>query len=240
MSTNKERLDKLEKEMRIELDKIAKTEGWPRKPVYDGVVNEDRYLSTSPRMLWILKEAWEEPGKKEYGGWSVTKDIAAFGVQTKKDTYAMVAYITYSVLNGFPSYGEIDKTIDLPTIGDSLKNIALINIKKLSGGTTSNSQEIDDHYRKHCSLLLRQIEVINPSIIIGGSTLHLLFADFGLDRSMFSKLNEDASALYCRHAQRLFIDAYHPAQRGSRELYVDDIVQIIKKDGQNSPAQQPN
>jgi len=49
---------------------------------------------------------------------------------------------------------------------DILQNIALINIRKLPGNSSSDDKEIENAYTVHKSLLLKQIEIINPDIII--------------------------------------------------------------------------
>lgn len=221
-----EKLLQLERD--LELEFAAKHEDALHKPITDGVVNAEQYLASSPRILWILKEPWEELAQGERGGgWSVSKDVAGKGVKTNRGALTMMAYITYSVFNGFPAYDEMDYATNNPAIGNSLGRIAFINIKKLPGGKSSYEPEIAAHHRKNRSLLLRQVEVLAPEIIIGGRTLHHFFSDFGLEHSMF---NKDRSAWFCRHEGRLFIHAYHPARRGSLSRYVDEIAGIIRED----------
>lgn len=137
-----------------------------------------------------------------------------------------MAYIAYAAFNAFPRYAEMDYASDNPQIGEALKRIAFINIKKVPGGKSSYPPEIAAHFRRNRALLLRQIELYSPDVVIGGGTLRHFYSDLGLSDSMF---NKDRSAWHCTAGDRLLIHANHPAQRGSVSRYVDDIGAIIKK-----------
>jgi hypothetical protein len=46
-------------------------------PIHDGVADLEGYLASSPRIMWILKEPYDdfnENGEPVGGGWSYTKD----------------------------------------------------------------------------------------------------------------------------------------------------------------------
>ena len=43
------------------------------EPIYDGVVDAEAYLATQPKVLWILKEPYDDfdaEGMPEGGGWT--------------------------------------------------------------------------------------------------------------------------------------------------------------------------
>jgi hypothetical protein len=241
---SKEKLETLEKEVNAELYAMAASERsiHNHDPITDGVIDIERYLSSSPKMLWILKEPWEDLNEGDAGGdWSVTRGLIlkniAEGTLGNTAPFAPIAYVTYSVLNNYPKWDDISYVTKDPRVGESLKSIAYINVNKFPGKTTSVAANIELCYRRNRHILLRQIATINPDVVIGGSTLHLFFDDLELRREEFKT---EGSAAFCAKAGRLYIDAYHPSQRGTvkHTAYVDDIVSVIKQHRQVSDMPQ--
>ena len=232
----KQQLENLESEVNAEL-KLQATAA--ADPITDGVVDNDRYLAACPKILWILKEPYDDciNGVPAGGGWSVTKDLLAKGRVGNKGTYAPMAYITYSVFNGFPKYNEISYVTENPQVADSLKNIAYINVNKMPALQTSGGTDFASIYRQNQLILRKQIEGMKPDIIIGGRVLPLFLKDFGLCQADFIS---GGSAGYCVRNQRLYISAYHPGQWSAvaKEVYVDDIVSIIKNHSSVQPLPQ--
>lgn len=179
-------LESLETEVKSLLKKMAKADGLKDRPITDGVVDVARYIASSPKMLWILKEPWEmRDGNEVLGGWSLTKDLLANGSVDNRGTYAPMAYVSYSVFNNYLPWSRIPYATEEAGVAHSLKNIAYINIKKFPGGKMSNLREIATFYKRYKHLLMQQIETINPNIVIGGGTLELFFDDLGLEAEMF-------------------------------------------------------
>lgn len=230
---SKERLEALETEVNAELkriavaERIASPEGYiPHNPITDGVVDIDRYLSSSPKILWILKEPWENLKDGEAGGdWSVTKYLAE-GEICNRGSWPPIAYVAYSVFHNYPKWKDIGYVTADPMVRDSLRKIAYINVKKFPGKPTSYAPDIKFHYRRNRNILKKQIDTINPDIIIGGYTLDLFFADLDLKYDAFKT---EGSVSHCTKGRRLYIDAYHPSQwTVKKDVYVDDIVMVIK------------
>ena len=224
----KDSLEALENEVNAELKKMAETENASYDPITDGVVDIEQYLKSSPKMLWILKEPWEDNG---VGGWSVTKCLMLKGVVEgtigNKGIYAKMAYITYSVFNGYPEWNDIPYVTNDPQVPGSLRRIAYININKGPGGRRSNAANIESYYRRNRHILNRQVDTMNPDIVIAGNVLHLFYDDLGLKHENFTS---EGSVDVCSKNGRLYINAYHPAYWCIRaQRYVEDIVTAIKK-----------
>ncbi len=50
------------------------------EPIYDGVVDAEAYLASKPRIMWILKEPYDDfdaKGHPQGGGWTMFKDFGA-------------------------------------------------------------------------------------------------------------------------------------------------------------------
>jgi hypothetical protein len=224
----KESLEALESEVNAELLKMAKAEATSYYPITDGVVDIEQYLQSSPTILWILKESWEDNG---VGDWSVTKDLMLKGVVEgttgNKGIYAKMAYITYSVFNGYPEWNDIPHVTKDPQVPGSLRRIAYINLNKGPGGKRSNAANIESYYRRNRHLLKRQVETMNPDIVIAGNVLHLFYDDLGLKHEDFTS---EGSVDVCSKNGRMYINAYHPAYWCIKaQRYVEDIVAAIKK-----------
>jgi hypothetical protein len=223
--TNKAQLETLENEVNAELETIAESGTPGSEPITDGVVDIDLYLSSSPKILWILKEPVDEVinGVPSGGGWSLTKHILAEGKFGNKPPFAPMAYVAYAVFHDFPKWSGIKYVTEDLEVRESVKRIAYINVSKMPAHTTSGGTDLTDCYRRNRHILLKQIE----DIIIGGNTLRLFFADLGINAAQFTT---QGSADFCIKENRLYIDAYHPSQWSTvdNDVYVDDIVTIIK------------
>jgi hypothetical protein len=236
---SKRQLEALEQEMKAELYAMAASEKSIHDPITDGVVDIDRYLSSSPRMLWILKEPWEALKDGEgSGGWSLTQNLIPELISERKiggiPTYRKMAYVTYSVLNNFATYSDIPYATVDPRVGESLKSIAYINVKKFPGKTTSSAANIASYYRRNREVLKKQIATINPEIVITGNIIHLFYDDFSLRAQ---DLQSEGSVDFWCQGGRLYVNAYHPGYWGCKEqTYVDDLVAVIRS---HRPSIQP-
>ncbi|MEP7237878.1 MAG: hypothetical protein ABI685_08440 [Ferruginibacter sp.] len=169
----------------------------------DGILVPEAYAKASTKILWILKEPYGDL-PVHYGD-DIQKRIDG----KKKDsvhTWQRMALASYMILKKIK---EIDQVPLWSIYGDSLKELAIINVKKHSGSSTTNMVEFSKFYKRHRKILSEiiknQISEINPDIVIGGGTLKLIKDDLGerneLGRGHFQIGN------------RLFINTWHPAQR---------------------------
>jgi hypothetical protein len=236
---NKEQLEALENEVNAELYNMAAAEKSIHEPITDGVVDIHRYLASSPKILWILKEPWEDLKDGEAGGgWSLTNDLIP-SLITKNQiggipTYRKMAYVTFSVFNNFTVYSGIPYANEDPKVGESLKNIAYINVSKFPGKSSSNPATIEFYHRRNRDLLKKQVATINPDIVIAGNILHLFYEDFGFARQ---DLTSAGTSEFCLRNGRLYINAYHPSYWACDEAtYVIDLVVIIKTHSPTLPV----
>jgi hypothetical protein len=199
------------------------------KPILDGIIDPEKYLQSKYKILWILKEPYDDDTE---GGWDfkgMIKDkYSIFDFATGRTTFKPIIYSSWGILNNFCLFDDMEDIENSPEMLDAFKSIAYINIKKTPGGTTSNNKTIQCAYEMYKNLLLKQIDYIDADIIVGGNTLGHLLKDLNLENRMqFNK-----SFYYFRN-NKLFIDTYHPAQRPSStgvspEEYCNDIINIAK------------
>lgn len=203
------------------------------EPIIDGIVNTEKYLKSEIKILWILKEAYDDvkDGLPCGGGWHYCKDFLAptgFYTRIKQShpTWHPIIYVNYGILNNFIEYEKMDYIRDDLSMADIVQNVAIINIKKLPGLTRSyDYTKLYESYIAHKKVLLKQIDTYNPDVIIGGSTLQLFFDDL----SIRDKIIKKGSLYYASLNSKLFISAYHPAQTTiTRDIYVNDIIRTTK------------
>ena len=203
------------------------------EPIVDGIVNIEKYLHSRFKILWILKEPYDdvENNLPSGGGWHFCNDFLAPDgfykrIGQSRATWHPIIYTSYGILNDFMQYESMDYIRDDESMAEIVRNIAVINVKKLPGFTrTYDYSIISNAYNKHKDILLKQIDTYNPDIIIGGSTLQLFFDDFGI-RDI---LKNNRSVDYATKNSRLYISAYHPAQtQVTRDIYVNDIINTVK------------
>ncbi len=176
----------------------------------DGIVNEECWNDPNKkRILFVLKEAYgDDWGIHTLATWlrdnhpekRMWKRVAkwAFGIQNTTIT-TLQPYMD--------NIGEAHS--------ESLDQIAVMNLKKSGGESTSDYDDIRKYaeYDKH--ELKKEFELIDPDIIICGSTFKTLGeCVFGPNEFVVGDRNENwFYNVEVFGKTRLFIDYYHPANQ---------------------------
>lgn len=101
-----------------------------------------------------------------------------------------------------------------------LEPIILLNLKKIPGHASAHMPTIRSFYRNHRAYILKQINTVNPDIIINGSGINELAGDLYPEGSFDSKWH------FTQFKDKLVINAYHPNARVNHADYVNRIVHI--------------
>lgn len=182
--------------------------------VTDGIVNEDEFAN----VLFLLKEA--------NGGssWDLTEFLRSGG---RAATWNNIARWTEGILR----INEEIRWTELEHITDAkrktlLQKIAVVNVKKVAGGATANSDEIAKSVADNKDILLKQIELYKPTIIVC----------CGVGANLFDEKWEMTSRgiWYKKIDETVVIDYFHPqAHIKNYFLYyglMDAIKEILKID----------
>ncbi len=178
----------------------------------DGIVNKEFYKVSNVKILWILKEVNHDGDISDWDMTKILQDIKTdYGIESGwEKTFGSIVHTTYGILNE-KMWDEIPYYYDKPEIVDVLKEIAYINVKKTAGDSTTHFTTLERAYVENKKLLFKQINDINPSIIIYGGTYYLFEND----------IEENVKNKSIKH-----IDAYHPAQRQiTHENYCNQIIE---------------
>lgn len=197
--------------------------------IKDGVIDPEVWYTQDERILFILKEAYTNEEITENA--DLTDDLKKY-VSSKGRIWNAVAEWTYGLTNtAKDTVPYFDNWLGVPNEdfekyknarADILKKCAVINIKKSNGKNTSDDIDLLKYVKEDGDLLARQIEIIDPTIIVCGSTFHLLKdvkKDKNVDEKRILKIFgedthklPDAKGCYTING-RPVIAYYHPANQ---------------------------
>lgn len=171
-------------------------------------MNEERFASSKVKVLFLLKEVNDREQKKD---WSLVQLIHN---QINKMKFLRIWHTvgiwSFALQNGFPAY----QTLKLKhNVRDGLYEIATTNLKKSGGGGTSDFHEIREHAQKNKELWVREIEIIQPDVVICGGTFDIIQDILG-----FETTTCDSGAKIGKAVNTTFIDFYHPMYRISPKI----------------------
>lgn len=210
----------------------------------DGIINLGIYNATQPKILWVLKEGnWgddyfdtEEDHNdktdevinniiKKYYEDDYYSDVTVY--PKWRASFENIFYISHGIIEGVSKYDDMSNIDNKAHIDGKyyLNNIAFINIKKNPGGSRANSSRIAESYNRHKDFILKQINTINPDIIINCSGVESLTLDLAEGAIKNHERNFVATT------NRLIINAYHPMHpmfKNENPEYVDNLLSIVK------------
>ena len=189
----------------------------------DGIVDEEAWgRHDKKRILYVLKEAYTEEDAFNLTEWIRNRS-------KPKRMWNRVADWTFGIQNTTKdSIEKYHEDLDVDTMNNSLKQIAVLNLKKSGGESSSNMDEIRAYAKHDRAEIRKEFELIDADIVVCGSTFRILneivFSNKQVDSkdNWFHYLNLDGK-------ERLYIDYYHPAIRGSNLVYYYAIVNIYQQ-----------
>lgn len=223
------------------IEEIAQRQGLSDRvsifPIYDGVGDIKEYLSSNPRIAYLLKEPYDEisDGKAQGGGWSIQRDC--FMRQDQKWTNLTFQRVIYSVygLRNRLKYIEMKHIRDNLSMGKVLRSIAWINLSKMPAQTHSDSTYIESFKKYWKDVVQEQLKAYSPDVIICGNVFDIcreeLFPQVKLIQTIPAKENMKDIAVYGSNKTLVF-DVAHPGIIGKSQdalgYYVDSINETIR------------
>ena len=195
--------------------------------IEDGIVNYEKW-NGGKKILFLLKEAYGEDDD-----WSLTQWL--YEMSPSSNLWYRVVEWTYGITNTTSSEiakyepNKISFSHGKKTPNEWISQIAVVNLKKSGGRSSSNYSEIDAYAHYDAKEILKEIEYIDPDIVVCGATLSSL--DSICDNKICSKHNDNwfyySDVIGDR--ERLFLDYYHPANRYPALLNYYGIVNIYQQ-----------
>jgi len=185
--------------------------------ISDGANNEELWKESKFKILFLLKEAYDS--KNTTGTWHLPKHI-----QKRKATgrtFRPLGQWAYGIQK-IVSTGKIeDYSEEDELINAALLSAAIINVKKSSGKSNSNKDNLAKYIESDWDLIEKQISILSPDIIVCGRTWSLI-RDKLKDRMKISDRVHKANQL-------TFVDFWHPANRSSNLMNYYALCALIYK-----------
>ena len=215
--------------IREKIDAIYRDSHGLADPIYDGVVDAALYCATSPRIMWILKEPWDN-GDSSGGGWSLTGDLIAKKrvSELSQSTFHPIIYIAYGLLNGVHEFDSMPWVREMDNPEEILRRLSFINAKKLPGVTRGTyGPLIMEWYGRGREVIQEQIDAYAPDVIFGCSPHMPAILDERI-QGWRDQLLTSGSAESVHHLGRIYVHVYHPGQTQiTRAKYVDDALSAV-------------
>lgn len=169
--------------------------------IRDGIVCEERWdKQNSPRVCFFLKEAYTSEE-----GYDLT---TALYNTTPWTMWKKVAIWTQAIHNAFDDTGyEYDEKVLRSKEKEVIDSISIVNVKKSNGEHESKYDDLKKYAEEDKEEIRRQLEIINPEIIVCGNNSSLLKVVLG------DELNDKDTwdNMIAMWNDTLVIDYYHPA-----------------------------
>lgn len=193
--------------------------------VLDGVVDEDLYLQSDPKLLFIMKEVNDPDG----GGWDLREFLRNGG---RAQSWNNITRWVEGIRN-LPD--DIDWH-DLETIDNhrrmlALNTIAAMNLRKLPGGHTSNYDQIRADAIQDREMINRQFQLYPADFVIccGNNTCDLLHEIIRFPSEPDWRLTRRGTWHHKAEPGKFVIQYSHPAARCAYSLLHYGIVDAIRE-----------
>jgi hypothetical protein len=209
--------------------------------VSDGAVDADAYLTSTPKLLFLLKEV-NDPGPSG-GGWCLRKFLRDGG---RPATWDNITRWTRAIrrLPDEMAWEELNKPVTPAQRREVLRSIAAVNLKKVPGGAETDEQAFWTAVQKDAQYVRDQFELYEADLVVCcGALVRNAFDTFikpshvGPWRSTFRGIK------YLEYSPRKFVIAYsHPQARVAPNILHFGLVDAIRELRDNfdeSPALAP-
>lgn len=204
-----------------------------RRPnlVKDGVINEAAYLSSAPKVMFLLKEVNDPNG----GAWDLREFISAGARAATWDniTRWVIGIRRLDQELSWESLAQIDQSNRVSV----LKSICAVNLKKTPGLHTADAQELARIATEDRELIKEQIALYEPDIIICCGTGREIDNLFG--KGEWQTTTRGVG--YREFGPKRFAVAYaHPEARVGAPLLYYSLVDAIREITRNTAIVQIN
>ena len=191
--------------------------------VEDGIVNEEEYLTSKYKIVYIMKEV------NGGSGWNL-KDFLYKG--GRYSTWDNVSRWTEGLLNLNQEYdwAYLEKNNEKRR-KDYLKKIGVINLKKKPGQNTSDYKEISRAASENRNLIKKQVDMYDPDIIICCGIADAFIENYSDSKSVNWDMTK-RGIQFIRFKDKIIISFAHPEAR-IRDAYlyyalIDGVREILE------------
>ncbi len=169
---------------------------------YDGIVNFEVWQYQKLKVLFLVKETH---GSDKGGCWHPSVRFERVGIFG--NNIARWNYLLKELFNKREGIIEFPANDVLPK---ELDDVAVVEIKKKSGKSSSNNNQIIAYAERDKDFLREEIDLISPHIVFCGYTGEA-YGDYIYGDEEWDKLKEVDGRTCHKHRERLVIDFFHPS-----------------------------
>lgn len=196
--------------------------------IEDGIMDEHEWglLPEGKRILFVLKEVNDPNCDND---WALQDHLSK---DAKSTMWYRVAEWAKGIIETQAGKPDVLFTCFPQGTGthEWLKRIAVLNLKKTPGGSSSNMDVVNSFAQADAAEIREEIGIIDPDIIILGGTGSAFYKVCGLDDNM--AIIKDRLHQYAYYnllgRDRLVIDYYHPSIRVSKLLSYYGIMGVYR------------
>ena len=190
--------------------------------IFDGIVNEARWNAAKPKICFLLKESYfdlddykndillpDNNDVKHHWNRYIANDDGLYTYDIARHLKEHKTWFMWCKVEKWLSslYQILGMDIDAP-----IQEIALVNIKKSNGVSRSKDKDILDYAHMDCDMIRRELDIIDPDVIICGATYNYCIKENIFDDvQVIAKLEGFRNRVVAKSGKRLILDCYHPA-----------------------------
>lgn len=180
---------------------------------------EEVWFNAKRKVVFLMKEANDNKGE-DYREWGL------YG-----ETKAAFFRFIYAWLNGLSTVGSEGIIPPMVTRLDTSMPLCIVNVKKKSGGSSANYNEIYDHVSKYKDFLRQQLDIYSPNIVVCGGSWKMATIAKELYNGVtdFVKMKDSNWIWYSVEKKLVLIDSYHPGAYKENEEKYDTLIEHFQK-----------
>ncbi len=191
--------------------------------IADGIINKELWDKAPVKVLFIMKEAYES-SPDDCQEWALNEYL-------NNDLNTIGKPMWWSLAQWLDGINKLCDSNDVATFDEEFKadsglnlafhSCAVINLKKSSGKSSSDVDDLAKYVEGDWELLWAQIESINPDLIICGATYPLIASKLGSPKR---------SAEWLYHAKGYhFVDFWHPSNQWPYKVKYYSLLSALKQ-----------
>ena len=190
-----------------------------------GEQEEEMWINAKRRIVFLMKETNGNPDE-DYREWQWPT------------VYHRTFNIVFKWLQGLstvsetfiPSLNHERDYFDTPNEVIGKYPLAIVNVKKIAGGTQASISAIQEYAERDKDFLRTQVaDILQPNIVVCcgysetyGSYMTEIAKKYIYPKLSFMKINN--WCFYCKEKNILLIDSWHPGARKSQEEKIDEMM----------------
>lgn len=202
--------------------------------VADGVVNEDTYLASFPRLLFVLKEVNDT---QDGGGWDLRDELKKGGRPQTWDNITRWVEGIRRLPEEIP-WGEL-RDVDEERRCHALSSIAAINLKKSPGSHTADPVALSETAKEDRVFLNRQFAIYEPDLVICCGTSDLLHRLIDFEPINWRQTRRGIWFHEIKTTKRFVVDYAHPMARVEPCLLYYGLMDAVREFLGSVPSRNP-